>query len=154
MWPNSQFTADLVTFTKKIMNEKLHFCAVCPGKTATKWSFKWSTRKHRWVFLHRLCEKSYNKNWFIWVIGRLSSLNLIVKKVRAFDVNSNEELGVLRRRKAEAATKSFSEEKVFWNYAADLHPCRSVIAKQLYWNHTSAWVFSRKFAAYFQNTFF
>ena len=22
------------------------------------------------------------------------------------------------------------------------------------WNHTSVWVFSRKFAAYFQNTFF
>ena len=26
------------------------------------------------------------------------------------------------------------------------------VAKQLYWNHTSAWVFSCKFAAYFQNT--
>ena len=26
-------------------------------------------------------------------------------------------------------------------------------AKQLHWNHTSAWVLSRKFAAYFQNTF-
>ena len=28
------------------------------------------------------------------------------------------------------------------------------VAKQLYWNHTSAWVFSCKFTAYFQNTFF
>ena len=28
------------------------------------------------------------------------------------------------------------------------------VAKQLYWNHTSAWVFSYKFAAYFQNTFY
>ena len=27
------------------------------------------------------------------------------------------------------------------------------VAKQLYCNHTSAWVFSYKFAAYFQNTF-
>ena len=27
------------------------------------------------------------------------------------------------------------------------------VALQLYWNHTSAWVFSGKFAAYFQNTF-
>ena len=27
------------------------------------------------------------------------------------------------------------------------------VAKQFYWNHTSAWVFSCKFAAYFQNTF-
>ena len=25
--------------------------------------------------------------------------------------------------------------------------------ERLYWNHTSAWVFSCKFAAYFQNTF-
>ena len=27
------------------------------------------------------------------------------------------------------------------------------VAKQLYWNHTSAWVFSCKFDSYFQNTF-
>ena len=27
------------------------------------------------------------------------------------------------------------------------------VAKHLYWNHTSTWVFSCKFAAYFQNTF-
>ena len=27
------------------------------------------------------------------------------------------------------------------------------VSKQRYWNHTSAWVFSCKFAAYFQNTF-
>ena len=27
------------------------------------------------------------------------------------------------------------------------------VAKQLYWNHTSAWVFSCKFAAHFQNIF-
>ena len=39
------------------------------------------------------------------------------------------------------------------------HPCWSAIsikllvALQLYWNHTSSWVFSCKFAAYFQNTF-
>ena len=29
----------------------------------------------------------------------------------------------------------------------------SKVALQLYWNHTSAWVFSCKFAAFFQNTF-
>ena len=28
------------------------------------------------------------------------------------------------------------------------------VAEQLYWNRTSAWVFSCKFAAYFQNNFF
>ena len=34
------------------------------------------------------------------------------------------------------------------------HPCRSVISIKLLWNHASAWVFSCKFAAYYQNTFF
>ena len=29
-----------------------------------------------------------------------------------------------------------------------------IFAMQLYWNHTSAWVISIKFAAFFQNTFF
>ena len=28
------------------------------------------------------------------------------------------------------------------------------VAKQLYWDHTSAWVFSCKFTSYFQSTFF
>ena len=28
MWPNPQFSTDLVTFTEKIYNKKLHFCAV------------------------------------------------------------------------------------------------------------------------------
>ena len=28
MWPNPQFPADLITFTKEILNGKLHFCAV------------------------------------------------------------------------------------------------------------------------------
>ena len=28
------------------------------------------------------------------------------------------------------------------------------VAMQLYWNQISAWEFSSKFAAYFQNTFF
>ena len=31
MWPNSQFSADLVIFTEEIVNGKLHFCAVTPG---------------------------------------------------------------------------------------------------------------------------
>ena len=30
----------------------------------------------------------------------------------------------------------------------------SKVAKQLYWNHTSVWLFSCKFAVYFENTFF
>ena len=31
---------------------------------------------------------------------------------------------------------------------------KKVLAEQLYQNHTTAWLFSCKFTAYFQNTFF
>ena len=37
MWPNPQKTADLVTFTKEILNENLHFlCGVFCGNLDTK----------------------------------------------------------------------------------------------------------------------
>ena len=38
--------------------------------------------------------------------------------------------------------------KIYSKFTGE-HSCQSAI----YWNHTSAWVFSRKFAAYFQNIF-
>ena len=31
MWPNSQFSVDLVTFTEEILNGNLHFCTVFPS---------------------------------------------------------------------------------------------------------------------------
>ena len=52
-----------------------------------------------------------------------------------------------------------SLEKVFRKYAANWQENTmpkydfNKVAKQLYWNHTSAWVFSFKVAAYFQNNF-
>ena len=62
----------------------------------------------------------------------------------------------------EAADQSCSWKKVFWKYAANyrrtpMPKCdfnKVAKLKQLYWNRTSARVFSCKFAAYFQNTFF
>ena len=54
--------------------------------------------------------------------------------------------------RTEAITQRCSLEKVFWKYAANLQ--ENVHAEvRFYWNCTSAWVFSCKFAAYFQNTF-
>ena len=52
-----------------------------------------------------------------------------------------------------------SLEKVFRKYAANWQENTmpkydfNKVAKLLYWNHTSAWVFSFKVAAYFQNNF-
>ena len=63
-----------------------------------------------------------------------------------------------------AYSKKQAKKQMFWKHAANLleneHPCQIVmlnllcqIAKQLYWNHILAWVFSCKFAAYFQSSF-
>ena len=38
MWPNPQFSADLVIFTEEILDGKLHF--LCSDKISNKWSFK------------------------------------------------------------------------------------------------------------------
>ena len=42
-----------------------------------------------------------------------------------------------------------------WNCTENIQPIYNLqlLYMQLYWNHTSAWVFSCKLAAYFQNTF-
>ena len=49
---------------------------------------------------------------------------------------------------------------MFWKYAANLHENTHVevwfqqnCKAHIYWNHPSAWMFSCKFAVYFQNTF-
>ena len=44
--------------------------------------------------------------------------------------------------------RKFTGEQTCW---AECH--FNKVGKQLYWNHTSAWLFSCKFAGYFQNTF-
>ena len=60
---------------------------------------------------------------------------------------------------AEAAFQRCSYEEVFWKYTANLQENTTPkcdfnkAAKQLYWIHILAWVFSCKFTAYFQNTF-
>ena len=45
MWPNPQFPADLVTFTKEILNGKLHFFVQCLLSTEMKkiiYKTKWN----------------------------------------------------------------------------------------------------------------
>ena len=51
--------------------------------------------------------------------------------------------------------KSYSENMQQIYRRTSMHKCDfNKDAKWLYWNHTLAWVFPCKFAAYFQNTFF
>ena len=42
--------------------------------------------------------------------------------------------------------------KIYGKFTGE-HPCLSVNSIKLLWNHTLRWVFSCKFAAYFQNAF-
>ena len=87
-----------------------------------------------------------------WFLNHIFFLHLLVEKL----YNNH----VVSKIKTEAFTQKCSWEKVFWKYAANLQEkpmskCDfNKLAKQLYWNHTSAWEFSRKSAAYFQNTFY
>ena len=37
MWPNPQFSADLVTFTEEILNGKLHFFVQCHWRSLAPW---------------------------------------------------------------------------------------------------------------------
>ena len=60
----------------------------------------------------------------------------------------------------EAAFHRCSYKKAFWKYAANLHlqiPMPksdfNKVGKQLYWNHTSTWVFSCTFTSHFQSKF-
>ena len=57
---------------------------------------------------------------------------------------------------SEAAVQRCSQEKVFWKYAANLQENSHAevrFALQLYWNRTSAWVFSSKSADIFRTPF-
>ena len=55
--------------------------------------------------------------------------------------------GVLKKRCFE------NMQQVYWKTLMPKCDDFNKVALQLYWNRTSAWVFSCKFAAYFQNTF-
>ena len=51
--------------------------------------------------------------------------------------------------------KKYSKNMQHIHRSAPMPKCDlNKVAEQLYWNRTSAWVFSCKFAVYFQNNFF
>ena len=64
----------------------------------------------------------------------------VFSRTRKIWTRKNSVFGHFSRSKAFSQSRSY--KKVLWNYAL-----------QLYWNHTSGWVFSCKFAANFQNIF-
>ena len=93
--------------------------------------------KLKTFYITIVSKKSY-KNitlWFCWFSQRKNS-----------DKQKQPPTGVLKKRCSENMQQIYRRTpmpKSDFNY----------VAFQLYWNHTTAWVFSCKFAAYCQNTF-
>ena len=107
------------------------------------------TRKLKWNDFYFLCRASTTNNSSWW---------------KLFDVISTYAFRWMRKNWSILWLVKSSHPEVFLGKGVlkicskftREHPCRSAISKaalQLYWNRASAWVFYRKFAAYFQNTF-
>ena len=68
------------------------------------------------------------------------------KIIFSYEVEKQPSRGVLRKRRSENMQKIYRR--------TPMPKCDfNKVVKQLYWNHISAWLFSCKFAAYFQNVF-
>ena len=68
------------------------------------------------------------------------------KIIFSYEEEKQPSRGVLRKRRSENMQKIYRR--------TPMPKCDfNKVASQLYWNHISAWLFSCKFAAYFQNVF-
>ena len=137
MWPNPQFPADLVTFTEKIFNGKRHlsvgysFSVMVQLISSQCFLFIPPANITKplacWSFQDGIEREYWLKMGYVSYQFRSSPSEVFLGK------------GVLK-----ICSKFTPMSK--WNF--------NKVALQLYWNRTSAQVFSCKFAVYFQNTFF
>ena len=84
---------------------------------------------------------NFNKN-----VKSVVTFNFNLHNISFFNLQKKPFWGVLRERCSENMQQSYRRTAM---PKCDFNK----VAKQLCWNCTSAWVFSYKFAAYFQNTF-
>ena len=86
--------------------------------------------------------------WFIFqILCNVKSMKLFWSMWEANISQRQPSRGVLRKR--------YSENMQQIHRRTPMPKCDvNLVALQLYWNRTSAWVFSCKFVVYFQNTFF
>ena len=126
MFHRASAMKEFAKFTRKQLQWSLIF-----SKNASPGIFSW--------ILHNLDEYS-------WILDSKHSFICTPTKIKAIPTS-------------EAATQGFPRKRCSENrqqiYRRTLMPkCDfNKVALQLYWNRFSAWVFSCKFAAYFQNTF-
>ena len=65
----------------------------------------------------------------------------------------------VQKQPSRGVLREMCSENIHWKHTTNLHENAHAevwfqYSSQLYWNCTSAWVFSCKFTTYFQNTFF
>ena len=89
---------------------------------------------------HRTSNNFSFTKWYIWWINMRRCVTAAQQK----EVDKQPSRGVLKKRYSENMQQIYRRTR--------MSKCDFNKVKQLYWNHTSAWRFSSKFAGYFQNT--
>ena len=106
-----------------------------------------------------MCEPTIYTNLQSWLLYFGTLQNSEAALQRYFLKKRSEKMQQIYRRtpmpKCDFNKVAFQLSKLCSKFTRE-DPCRNAISKklQLYWNRTSAWVYSSKFSAYFQNTFF
>ena len=80
MWPNPQFSADLVTFTQEVLNEKLHFLRGTLCQSLQEALPVPSIQKITIVWISLLLLGLHEKYWFYWVVIYISHRGVYFRK--------------------------------------------------------------------------
>ena len=147
------------------MLTKTKSCHVC-------WKYQFIFFKHKLDDLFSETNRELNEI-SLWLKANKLSLNLTKAKYSLFHAASKKiflreplpswkwiilplNLGILLKQPPRGVLKkSCSENKQQIYRRTPMPKCDfNKVTLQIYWNHTSAWVFSCNFAAYFQNTFY
>ena len=100
------------------------------------------------VFSYEICE-IFKDTYFEKQLWTTTSDNALMKNSKGQSKHCKDQkqlsVGVLMKRCFENMLQIYRRTPMSCNF--------NKVAKQLYWNHFSTWVFSSRFAAYFQNTF-
>ena len=125
------------------------------------WNKKWNTWSFIFYILVSTLLQIVKKN--IWWKHAITSLRLLLIFIR-FQNDTTLKFNFKRLRKwnsfhSEEAPQKCCSKMLFYKNATSLQESTRPevwlynVAKRFYWNLTSAWLFSCKFAKYFQNTF-
>ena len=113
--------------------------------------------------LNQTCEIVLTQRRFIWNFCSTKLLCTCIEGLKSYKINQDidvwRKLGWGIRKIQKQPPRSVPRKKCSENMQqiykrTPMRKCDfNKAAKQFYWNHTLAWVFSCKFAAYFQSTF-